>query len=82
LREETGVVVRPEDLRPVFRNDRYVVFRVTRIAAWPKRLASQPFEGFVGLWAPEAFYSSSCTYASDQAQVISEQRQNLSRFKT
>lgn len=70
LREETGVVVLQEALQPVVVHEWHTTFVVTAVQAWPARLASEPFEGYVGFWPPEAFCSSGCKYAAQNAALF------------
>jgi 8-oxo-dGTP pyrophosphatase MutT (NUDIX family) len=59
LYEETGVVVAPKDLRYIAENPgprgAYVTFVARNVKRWPKRYSSEPFEGYVGFFQPEAF---------------------------
>lgn len=70
LREETGVVVRPESLVPLVQNGIHTTFYATEVESWPDQLSSKPFEGFVGLWPAEAFVGPGCRYAEQQAHAM------------
>lgn len=71
LREETGVRVHPDDLVPLVRHGRHVLFYAPTVRSWPHRLASRPFEGFVGLWPAQAFLGDGCRHAQHQAEALS-----------
>lgn len=70
LREETGVVVRPEDLRLVLETERHASYVLHGPAQWPWRLESRPFEGWVGLWHPSAFLAPTCSYREHTRAVF------------
>jgi 8-oxo-dGTP pyrophosphatase MutT (NUDIX family) len=71
LQEETGVVVAPEDLQLILEDKgRTTFYAPYEAASWPAKLRSQPFEGYVALWPPAAFYGSGCQWADHQLAVI------------
>lgn len=65
LYEETGVVVTPDDLVPVFRGGSAscpCTAFVAQRAQIPPVLESVPFEGFVGWHPPASFLRRRCSY--------------------
>jgi len=76
LYEETGVLVHPGALRPVFEGPggpsvkAVIAFVVEEAMEIPERPESIPFEGVVGWHPPAAFLSDSCSYQGFQHQLF------------
>ncbi len=69
LLEETQVVVAPFDLTPVFsavseNGTCATTFVPHQILQWPRRLKSQPFEGYVTWAEPCEMVTAYCTFAA------------------
>lgn len=70
LREETGVLVAPETLQVLVVKEWHQTFWAPEVTSWPPVLASRPFEGFVGLWPPEAFVSPECRHGEPTGELF------------
>lgn len=72
LLEETGIEVDPRELRRVAsRHDGgHITYVAPHVRRWPAQLKSEPFEGYVALYNPDAFIQSSCTYRNHAAVAL------------
>ena len=52
LREETGIVVAPEMLAPIYTSAQHITYVPTQAAKLPDVLQSVPFEGVVSFFTP------------------------------
>ncbi len=77
LLEETGVVVAPFDLAPIFSavsvtGTYATTFVPHHILQWPRRLKSQPFEGYVTWAEPCEMVTAHCTFAAYQRALFTK----------
>jgi len=74
LLEESGIVVRPEDLDAlVVRPDGgHVMYLARNVVCFPSHLRSEPFEGYVGLYPPCAFLTPRCRHRATHEQAFSK----------
>jgi len=72
--EETGVVVDPNVLVFVADNPgprgTHVAFYAPSVKQWPQKFESEPFEGFVGFYQPEAFLNPKAPYREYTGRVF------------
>lgn len=72
--EETGVRIDPKILELVAENPgprgTHVLFYAPRVRAWPKRYRSEPFEGYVGFYQPEAFVNPKAPYREYNGRAL------------
>lgn len=75
LREETGVVAHPGQMRVVLdrvrpTGVRSVTFLADQVLHWPDVLRSDPWEGYVSCLSPMQLVTPGCTFAEDNRIVF------------
>lgn len=74
--EESGVRVDPKVLVYVGENPGkrgiHVTFFAPKVRTWPKKFGSDPFEGFVAFYQPEAFLNPNAQYREYNGRILTE----------
>ena len=74
--EETGVLVDPQILVYVDENPgprgMHVAFFAPKVKQWPQRFGSEPFEGYVAFYQPEAFLNPKAPYREYTGRVFAK----------
>jgi 8-oxo-dGTP pyrophosphatase MutT (NUDIX family) len=70
LWEETGILVAPEHLEPIYRQAGCTTFTPRGPIYVPPTLYSEPFEGYVAWVEPSAIACASCTFGRTNGKML------------